>query len=149
VGGRAHDRLGGDIAAAPRPVFDDERLAEPLRQPLAHRARGDVESTPAGAPTIKRTGRVGKAWAQPLRGTAGSAAAPRARWRKFRRGSFILNLPSRHSITSSARKRTDGGDGEVERFRGPEIHHQFELRRLLDRNVRRLCALEDLAENDR
>src|SRR5215471_20030484 len=38
-----------------------------------------------------------------MRDTAGSAAAPAARRRKFRRGSFILNLPSHHSITSSAR----------------------------------------------
>src|SRR6516162_1776881 len=38
-----------------------------------------------------------------MRDTAGSAAAPAARWRKYRRGSFILNLPSHHSITSSAR----------------------------------------------
>src|SRR5215472_8967412 len=38
-----------------------------------------------------------------MRDTAGSAAAPAARWRKFRRGSFSLNLPSHHSITSSAR----------------------------------------------
>src|SRR5262245_64564996 len=34
-----------------------------------------------------------------MRETAGSAAAPAARCRKFRRGSFILNLPSHHSIT--------------------------------------------------
>src|SRR5262252_9396091 len=44
-----------------------------------------------------------------MRDTAGSAAAPAARWRKFRRGSFILNLPSHHSITSSARASTAGG----------------------------------------
>src|SRR5262245_16718789 len=45
-----------------------------------------------------------------MRDTAGSAAAPAARCRKFRRGSFILNLPfSRHSITSSARARSAGG----------------------------------------
>src|SRR5215813_12323483 len=31
VGWRAHDRLGGDIAASTRPVLDDERLAEPFR----------------------------------------------------------------------------------------------------------------------
>src|SRR5262249_10069253 len=43
------------------------------------------------------------------RDTAGSAAAPAARWRKFRRGSFILNLPSHHSITSSARASSVGG----------------------------------------
>ena len=40
---RAHDRLGGDIAAGARPVVDDELLTEPLRQPLTHQARDDVE----------------------------------------------------------------------------------------------------------
>src|SRR5207247_7966913 len=33
VRGRPHDRLGSDIVAATRAVFDDERLAEPLRAP--------------------------------------------------------------------------------------------------------------------
>src|SRR5262249_58846020 len=39
------------------------------------------------------------------RDTAGSAAAPAARCKNLRRGSFISNLPltSHHSITSSAR----------------------------------------------
>src|SRR6266550_5939946 len=41
-----------------------------------------------------------------MRDMAGSAAAPAARCRKFRRGSFILNLPSHQSITSSARARS-------------------------------------------
>src|SRR5262249_42169771 len=40
-----------------------------------------------------------------MRDRAGSVAAPAASCRKFRRGSFSLNLPSHHSITSSARKR--------------------------------------------
>jgi len=43
VGGRTHDRLGADIGAGARAVLDDELLTEPLRQPLAHQARGDVE----------------------------------------------------------------------------------------------------------
>ena len=42
--------------------------------------------------------------------TAGSAAAPAARCKKrLRWGSLILNLPSHHSITSSARARSIGG----------------------------------------
>ncbi len=45
---RAHDRLGGDIAAGARPVFDDELLAEPLRQPLADQARDDVGRAAGG-----------------------------------------------------------------------------------------------------
>src|SRR5262249_44972812 len=31
VRGRAHDRLGGDVAATPGPVLDNEWLPEPLR----------------------------------------------------------------------------------------------------------------------
>ena len=44
-----------------------------------------------------------------MRDAAGSAAAPAARCRNCRRGSFILNLPSRHSITSSARAMSASG----------------------------------------
>src|SRR6266481_976950 len=44
-----------------------------------------------------------------MRDTVGSAAATTARCRKFRRGSFILNLPSHHSITSSAIASRFGG----------------------------------------
>src|SRR5262245_15102055 len=36
-------------------------------------------------------------------------AGPAARCRKFRRGSFLLNLPSHHSITSSARASSVSG----------------------------------------
>src|SRR5262245_23515477 len=42
VGRGTHDRLGADIAAATRPVIDNKLLAEPLREPLADQARGDV-----------------------------------------------------------------------------------------------------------
>jgi len=35
-------------------------------------------------------------------------------------------------------------DGEAERLGGLEVDHQLELRGLLDREVSRLCALEDL-----
>src|SRR5262245_25664005 len=34
VGGRTHDRLRGDIAGSAGPAFDDEWLAEPLREPM-------------------------------------------------------------------------------------------------------------------
>jgi hypothetical protein len=37
-----HDRLGADIAAATRPVLNDEWLAQALRQPLTHQACEDV-----------------------------------------------------------------------------------------------------------
>src|SRR5262249_18504198 len=45
---RAYDRVDTDIAAAARPVLDDELLPEPLRQPLSYQARDDVGSTSGG-----------------------------------------------------------------------------------------------------
>ena len=57
---RAHDRLGGDIALAPGPVFDDEWLAEPLRQPLTDQACDDVgRAARRQSRRSMRTGRVG------------------------------------------------------------------------------------------
>src|SRR5262249_15154099 len=58
---RAHDPLGADIAAGTRPVLDDERLAEPLREPLPHEAREDVADA-AGREEydeMPRPGRIG------------------------------------------------------------------------------------------
>src|SRR5262245_6029615 len=43
VGRRAHDRLGGDVGARAWPVFDDEWLTEPLREPLTHQACENVD----------------------------------------------------------------------------------------------------------
>src|SRR5262249_59066171 len=45
---RTHDGLGGDVSPGPRPVLDDELLAEPLRQPLADQARDDVGAAAGG-----------------------------------------------------------------------------------------------------
>src|SRR6266404_9535275 len=44
VGRGTHDRLGGDVAAGSRTVVDDERLTEPLREPLTYQARRDVRT---------------------------------------------------------------------------------------------------------
>src|SRR6516162_1417285 len=74
--------------------------------------------------------------------TAGSAAAPAARCRKFRRGSFILNLPSRHSISSSARGQRRR-NLQPDRLGGLEIDDELEFRRHLHRKVSRLFAAKD------
>ena len=47
VSGRTRGRLGADIVAGANPVFNHERLAEPLQQPLADQARREVDR-PAG-----------------------------------------------------------------------------------------------------
>src|SRR6516164_1686766 len=58
-------------------------------------SRAVMSVAPAGPNgTIKRTGRVGYACAHATRDKAGSAAAPAARRKNFRRGSFISNPPS-------------------------------------------------------
>src|SRR4029450_6510930 len=43
VRGRAHDRLGGNIAGSTWPALDDEWLAEALRQRLTYQARDDLD----------------------------------------------------------------------------------------------------------
>src|SRR5262249_8501221 len=53
-----HD-FGRDRTGRSRPVLDEERLTEALRQPLTQRTRDDVAVVPAGKPMITRTGRVG------------------------------------------------------------------------------------------
>ena len=61
IGRRLGDRVGRDVAAGTRLVLDDELLAQPLRQPLAHQARHDV-GRPAGGKAdddARRLGRVG------------------------------------------------------------------------------------------
>src|SRR5690242_2012187 len=73
---------------------------------------------PAGKGTMMRTGRVGYASAQAKRGRVGSAAAPPAKCKNVRRGSFILNLPlasdsldhlvgARQQLAPNADKRAD------------------------------------------
>ena len=53
-----------------------------------------------------------------------------------------------HSITSSALASSVAGIVEAERLGGLEVDHQFELGRLLDRQVGRLGALENLVNED-
>src|SRR5712691_10123330 len=50
VRGGTHDCLGADVTTRSRAVFDNELLAEPLRQPWSDESRGDV-----GAPTGCKT----------------------------------------------------------------------------------------------
>src|SRR5215472_1387380 len=45
VRGRRHDRLGSDIVAATRAVFDDELLAQPPREPWSDEPRDNVGRT--------------------------------------------------------------------------------------------------------
>src|SRR6266702_5520560 len=69
-------------------------------------SRANTSVGPPGANgTTMRTGRVGQACDHAIRDTAGSAAAPAARCKNFRRGSFIMCLPA-----GSARKARECAD---------------------------------------
>src|ERR1700686_434514 len=58
--------------------------------------RPTMSGVPPVGPAIKRTGRVGQDCDHAMRAAAGSAAAPAARYRNRRRGSFMM-FPQRRS----------------------------------------------------
>src|SRR5262245_49521260 len=96
--------------------------------------RAMMSVAPPGAkPTMMRTGRLGYACAQANREMAGSAAAPAARCRKFRRGSFIFEPPftSFDYLVGGGKQRRR--HLQAERPRGGQVDDQFDLRRLHDR----------------
>src|SRR5215467_2585365 len=63
-----------------------------------------------------------------MRDAAGSAAAPAARWRKFRRGSFIFEPPFTsfdHLVGGGEQRRRHS---EAKRLGGRQVDDQIELR---------------------
>src|SRR6516162_3063967 len=85
-----------------------------------------------------------------MRDTAGSAPALAARYRKFRRGSFILNPPAR--FTSLDHLVGAGEQGrwnfDADSFGGLQIDDEFEFGRLYYRQVCRLLVLENATRID-
>src|SRR5215471_13392487 len=82
-----------------------------------------------------------------MRDIAGSAAAPAARRRKFRRGRFIFEPPSRftsldHLVDAANHRQRDG---EGERLGGLHVDNELDFGRLLDRQLGGLLAFENSA----
>src|SRR5262249_598499 len=100
--GRAHTRLGGDIAVATWPVLHDELLAEPLREPLSHQACGDVTCA-AGGKADNDAHRPRRIGLRPSKARKDRECGSTCRQtQKLSGGKF-------HSITSSARASSVGG----------------------------------------
>src|SRR5215831_12597628 len=110
---RKHDGFGGDIAAGPRAVLDDEWLAEPVGQPLSEKPRKDVGRTTRckADDDAHRPRRIGlrpcdvrHSWE---RGSAGGQMQELSSVGKFHPDPSLST--SLHSITSSARASKVGG----------------------------------------
>ena len=88
VRGRAHDRLGGDIAAGARPVLDNERLTEAFRQPLADQPCNDVDVVAGGEADddVHRPRRIGLRPGDPRDGRQRGSA--RGQMQKIPAGKF-------------------------------------------------------------
>jgi hypothetical protein len=98
VRGRAHGRLGGDIAASPWPVIDDELLAEPLRQPLSHQACWNVGRTTCSTRNdqANRPPRIGLRLCDPRYGREGGS--PRYQMQKSAAQKFWCIYPEQMDL---------------------------------------------------
>ena len=146
VGGRAHDRLGADVAAGARPVLDDEWLAEPLRQPLPDQAREDVGRAAGGNGDDRCAPAASDRLAPTRRATRPAARQrPRPDAEIVRRGSFILNPPS--AASSFGHLVGAGRPPSAEQFwNGPVLSFEPDARLTDDRNPAVVVGLDDPTE---
>src|SRR5262249_6871805 len=147
----AHDRLCADIAAATRPVVDNELLAEALRQPLTHQTRDDV-SRAGRCERNNQTHRPRWIGLRPRDARddrqRGSACG---QMQKISAGKVYVETPP--PLTSFAHLLGAGrhrvGQVEAERLRSFEINDEFQFGRKLHREVGDGSALQYLVDISR
>src|SRR5262245_846721 len=81
-----------------------------------------------------------------MRGTTGSAAAPAARCRNCRRGSFIFEPPFTSFDDLVGTREHARWHFDAERLGSLEVDHQLVVGWLLDRKIARLLTLEDAVD---
>src|SRR5262245_29013711 len=87
VRGCSYDRLCANIAGCTRPVFDDERLAKPLRQPLAYETNANIDAASREADDhTNRPCRIGLRPRNARHGRQGGSA--RSQMQEFAAGKF-------------------------------------------------------------
>ena len=135
------------LLPAARPVVDNEWLAKPFRQPLAHQAREMSGAPPAGSrdDDAHRPRRIGLRPSDARdRRQRGSA---RCQMQKLsRRGSFIADLPLAQPLLDHLVGAADQRqrNGEAERLGSLQVDDQLDFGGLLDRQIGRLLAFENL-----
>src|SRR5262249_40513090 len=103
VGRRPDRSLGGDVAGSAGPILDEDLLAKPLRQPLTQQAADHILRA-AGGKTDDQAHRPRRIGLRPCNSRdSRERGSARCQMEKISAGKFHLNLPSHHSITSSAR----------------------------------------------
>src|SRR5262249_10638710 len=104
-----HDRFGADIGAAPCTIFDDELLAEPLREPRSDEPRKNVGRAARSrrGDDTHRPRRIALRVSEP--GHCRQRGSACCEMQKISAGKFHSEPPSHHSITSSAMASSPGG----------------------------------------
>src|SRR5262249_5527090 len=109
VGGRTHDRLGGDISAGAWPVLDDDLLTKPVRQPASDQASHNVGASARrkAHDDVYGARRIGLRPRDPRYGRQRGSTG--CQMQKISAGKFHIEPPLHHSITSSAMASSRSG----------------------------------------
>src|SRR5262249_5198413 len=139
-------RLCGDVRTCPRPVFDNDLLTEPLRQPLPQNPRYSVSTATGRIPNDPShwPRRIGLRASET--GDGRQCRGHRGQMQEYAAGKFHFEPPSPFRSFD----HLVGGHQQLVWHTEPEhsgglvVDDQLEFGRLYHRQVRGLCALENV-----